>query len=220
MSFVWSDDNVARLQELHAQDLSAAQVGAEMGISRNAVIGKLHRLAGYVPTNPRFVWTDERMATLREMRAAGAPAHRIGAVLGISEEQVHDKCRAAGIAKAKKASAPKPRIRVRAKQAPKPRTGHTFSHVKRGRPTPADFAAYAQEKAAGRRFAATLDLPTEATAAFGDGGCRWPMWPDDRRKGNLAEIVICGRVRDGERPYCPQHYRLAYRPVPERRQAA
>lgn len=41
----WPDDRVVRLRALYADGLSASQIAAEIGdLTRNAVIGKLHRL--------------------------------------------------------------------------------------------------------------------------------------------------------------------------------
>ncbi len=41
----WTDERVARLAKLWADGLSASQVAAELGgVTRNAVIGKVHRL--------------------------------------------------------------------------------------------------------------------------------------------------------------------------------
>jgi GcrA cell cycle regulator len=42
--FCWTDEISADLKEMWAQGMSAAQVGAVLGISRNAVIGKVHRM--------------------------------------------------------------------------------------------------------------------------------------------------------------------------------
>ncbi|MGZ3259711.1 MAG: GcrA family cell cycle regulator, partial [Croceibacterium sp.] len=41
----WTDERVALLSKLWADGLSASQIAAELGgITRNAVIGKVHRL--------------------------------------------------------------------------------------------------------------------------------------------------------------------------------
>ncbi len=41
----WTDDRVARLTKLWAEGLSASQIAADLGgVTRNAVIGKVHRL--------------------------------------------------------------------------------------------------------------------------------------------------------------------------------
>lgn len=44
-SHVWTDDRVEKLHQLAAEGLSTSQIAAELGngISRNAVIGKMHR---------------------------------------------------------------------------------------------------------------------------------------------------------------------------------
>lgn len=44
-SAIWTNERVERLKQLWADGLSASQVAAELGhVSRNAVIGKVHRL--------------------------------------------------------------------------------------------------------------------------------------------------------------------------------
>jgi len=40
----WSQDDIARLRELWATDLSTAEIGRRMGITKSAVVGKAHRL--------------------------------------------------------------------------------------------------------------------------------------------------------------------------------
>ncbi len=40
----WTEENIARLRELWAEGHSTAEIGRRMGISKNAVVGKAHRL--------------------------------------------------------------------------------------------------------------------------------------------------------------------------------
>ena len=40
----WNDDNVARLRELWDQGLPTAQIGKLIGFTKNAVVGKAHRI--------------------------------------------------------------------------------------------------------------------------------------------------------------------------------
>ena len=40
----WDDDNVARLRELWDQGLPTAQIGKLLGFTKNAVVGKAHRI--------------------------------------------------------------------------------------------------------------------------------------------------------------------------------
>ncbi len=40
----WTDDVISRLKALWAEGLSTAEIGRRMGVSKNAVVGKAHRL--------------------------------------------------------------------------------------------------------------------------------------------------------------------------------
>lgn len=61
--FRWSDQNIAKLKELWTEGKSAAEISRELGhgttLTRNAVIGKVHRLGldphprAYAPPTPR-----------------------------------------------------------------------------------------------------------------------------------------------------------------------
>lgn len=44
MALEWTDERIARLTELWSQDLSTAEIGKILGITKNAVVGKAHRL--------------------------------------------------------------------------------------------------------------------------------------------------------------------------------
>ncbi|MEM7299814.1 MAG: GcrA family cell cycle regulator [Pseudomonadota bacterium] len=64
----WTDERVARLSKLWAEGLSASQIAADLGgVTRNAVIGKVHRLglSGRAkPANPS-ISRPKRKATTR-----------------------------------------------------------------------------------------------------------------------------------------------------------
>ena len=40
----WTEDRLAKLTQLWADGLSITQIGNELGVSRNAVVGKVHRM--------------------------------------------------------------------------------------------------------------------------------------------------------------------------------
>lgn len=42
--FDWNDDTIGRLRALWAEGLSTAEIGRRIGVSKNAVVGKSHRL--------------------------------------------------------------------------------------------------------------------------------------------------------------------------------
>jgi GcrA cell cycle regulator len=40
----WTEDVISRLRDLWAQGLSSAEIGRQLGVSKNAIVGKAHRL--------------------------------------------------------------------------------------------------------------------------------------------------------------------------------
>lgn len=67
----WTDERVEKLKKLWADGLSASQIAAQLGgVSRNAVIGKVHRLN--LPGRAK----STTQAAARPKRTAAAPAPR------------------------------------------------------------------------------------------------------------------------------------------------
>ncbi len=44
MALEWTNERIEKLTELWSQDLSTAEIGKLLGITKNAVVGKAHRL--------------------------------------------------------------------------------------------------------------------------------------------------------------------------------
>ena len=59
----WTDETIARLRELWAEGHSTAEIGRRMGISKNAVVGKAHRLN--LVARPSPIRRDGESATPR-----------------------------------------------------------------------------------------------------------------------------------------------------------
>ena len=83
----WTDDRVELLKKLWADGLSASQIAGELGgITRNAVIGKVHRL-GLSGRAKALGETGSNFALAASMTARGpprstsAPAGRVAASL-------------------------------------------------------------------------------------------------------------------------------------------
>src|ERR1700759_5331436 len=78
----WSDDRVSTLSKLWTDGLSAAQIAKQLGgVSRNAVIGKVHRLgiSGRATTSaprPRLARKD-RPACVPKAATAPRAAHNV-----------------------------------------------------------------------------------------------------------------------------------------------
>jgi GcrA cell cycle regulator len=63
--FHWNDANIAILKERHADGESAASIGAAIGCSRNAAIGKIHRLGLVPPTIRKIAHKPNITVTLK-----------------------------------------------------------------------------------------------------------------------------------------------------------
>ena len=72
----WSDDIIARLRALWAEGLTTAEIGRRLGISKNSVVGKAHRLD--LPARPSPIRRD---AIHNVQRRAPAPRRVQGATL-------------------------------------------------------------------------------------------------------------------------------------------
>src|SRR5487761_2566271 len=59
----WNEETIARLRGLWAEGLSTAEIGRRMGVSKNAVVGKAHRLN--LPARPSPIRRDVAGATPR-----------------------------------------------------------------------------------------------------------------------------------------------------------
>jgi len=60
----WNEETIARLRALWAEGLSTAEIGRRMAISKNAVVGKAHRLN--LPPRPSPIRRDGAAAAPRQ----------------------------------------------------------------------------------------------------------------------------------------------------------
>jgi GcrA cell cycle regulator len=65
--FDWNDENVRRLETLWAEGHSTAEIGRRMGVTKNAIVGKAHRLN--LPARPSPI-RAEAERKLRQPRRA------------------------------------------------------------------------------------------------------------------------------------------------------
>lgn len=83
---VWDDDATKQLIALHADtSLSYTEIGARIGVSKNAVTSKVKRLIDEGILKPRMEqapWTDKDTEELFRLRAQGKTWNEIGDVLG------------------------------------------------------------------------------------------------------------------------------------------
>jgi hypothetical protein len=206
------------LRKLWSDGLSASKIAAELGpwCTRSAVIGKLHRLGISERASDANVvdgaWTQERIAKLLELSAAGMTGREIARSLSgdFSKRTVNDKLlrlRKAGLA-------PPPEKRdsekntdgwVKAQKGPKKRMGRQLPINPLAEP--ADFRLPPPRKEAFEPIGQSVPMPI---GALGPRNCRWPLWADDP----VAEPLYCGSPcadmsAKPVRPYCTVHTHMA-----------
>ncbi|MBE1237955.1 global cell cycle regulator GcrA-like protein [Phaeovibrio sulfidiphilus] len=69
---VWNDDTVERLKKLWADGLTTGDIGKQLGVSKNAVVGKAHRLglkARPSPIKRTKKEKDEKIRSVVDLKA-------------------------------------------------------------------------------------------------------------------------------------------------------
>lgn len=188
----WTDERVEKLRELWAEGMSASQIAKIMGgVTRNAVIGKVHRLG-----------LSNRGPSATEEAKAPEPA-RPAAVPPVAEPAPQPaEAAPARPVHEEEAGPPAARRHTPAiRDASQPRAP--------GAPTPEEEAAratLAQIEKIARRV--TLLELSERT-------CKWPIGdPTDE------DFAFCGLPSVPGKPYCPHHVAVAFQPMSSRRDRA
>jgi len=201
MTMSWTDERIERLKELWSQGITASQIADELGgVSRNAVIGKAHRLGlqsrpspvkpneGEAPAAPATKAKPERS----EKAPRPAPEPRPAPVAAAAPEPK------AGVAQAQPAAPQQP-------AQPVVRSIGPGGFVRQG---PGDQQAPIPP-APPRRLVPAKPSPEIADKTslldLNDRICKWPI-------GHPGEpdFHFCGAPANPGFPYCVQHCGVAY----------
>ena len=108
---VWDQDRVAKLKAYYAQDLSASVIAQQLGggITRNSVIGKLHRLGLLLKASPETRRLNALRSTAARKRKAGWNPSRGGRT---QAQMADDRARAKAQFEAIMASKAEPEINI------------------------------------------------------------------------------------------------------------
>ena len=185
----WTDERVETLKTLWTGGASASQIAKELGgVTRNAVIGKVHRL-GLSSRNQGKPETAEKPAPVVEEVAAAqepvaAPPVR---EVKMPEPQAETTAAAPEVAKSPDADLPVPAT---------PSEGMVTIPSE----NQVDIAQIDRDA----RKLGLMDL-TERT-------CKWPIGDPSR-----GEFYFCGHPVVTGKPYCKGHTAAAYQPMSSRR---
>ncbi|MEN8832924.1 MAG: GcrA family cell cycle regulator [Pacificibacter sp.] len=189
----WTDDRVEILKKMWGEGQSASQIAKELGgVTRNAVIGKVHRLglsnrAGSTST-AKTAAKPKAAAAKPKVEAAAAPK---------------PKAKPAAAAKPVEPAAPAPKPNLPARRAIIP-AGQPLPPQPSANEIPAEALAKVSEVEKKAKRISVMEL-TERT-------CKWPI-------GDPAtdEFWFCGLPSQTGKPYCEAHVGVAFQPMSARR---
>ena len=195
----WTDERVEVLKKMWGEGQSASQIAKELGgVTRNAVIGKVHRLGLSNRTTTGAAKPDAKAA------APSAPKKP-------SKPKAAPPKAAAKVAEPAPAAEPETEVEVEAKPIPKSPARRAI--IPAGQPLPPqppnnEISAEALAKVSEIEKKAkrlTLMELTERT-------CKWPV-------GDPAtdDFWFCGLPTQSGKPYCEAHVGVAFQPMSSRR---
>jgi GcrA cell cycle regulator len=187
----WTDDRVELLKKMWGEGQSASQIAKELGgVTRNAVIGKVHRLG----LSNRAGSTTPAKPAAAKAKAAAKPK---------VEPTVTPKPKAKPAPKAAEPAAPAPKVSLPARRAIIP-AGQPLPPQPSANEIPAEALAKVSEVEKKAKKISVMEL-TEKT-------CKWPI-------GDPAtdDFWFCGLPSKQGKPYCEAHVGVAFQPMSSRR---
>lgn len=208
MSLSWTDERIDRLKELWSQGRTASHIADELGgVSRNAVIGKAHRLG--LQSRPSPVKPNEpapkAKAKVREKAEAAAPAPKAKPAADDLPPPFDEDDETQPAAAPAKDAAAEPAAAPAGPPPPMVRSIGPGGFVRQG---PSDQQAPIPP-APPRRLVPAKPSPEVADKTglldLNERICKWPI-------GHPGEpdFHFCGQGANPGFPYCVQHCGVAY----------
>ncbi|PJE32203.1 GcrA cell cycle regulator [Pseudooceanicola marinus] len=191
----WTDERVELLKKMWAEGQSASQIAKELGgVTRNAVIGKVHRLG--LSNRSGGGGASAQAAPAAKPEAKAKPAPKREAAPAPEPKPEPEPSAAAAAAPAAPAPSPARKAIIPAGQPlpPQPSANEI---------SPEALAKVSEIEKKAKRL--TLMELTEKT-------CKWPV-------GDPAteDFWFCGLPAQAGKPYCEAHVGVAFQPMSSRR---
>lgn len=192
MSKGWDNATLKKLKSLTGKGLSTSEIGRRLGMSKNAVVGKLNRLGWNSKAGGGA--TKDAPATKKAPAKSAAPK-KVAAVKPAAKAPAKSAAKKTTAAKpASKKSAPAPKKAAPAPKTAKAKTTAAAPTTKGGKSLTKNLAMHQ------RIIQHSLEM-----ANLKPNQCRWPIGdPDSENFHFCGETVFVGK------PYCYEHCKQAY----------
>ena len=195
MSKGWDTGTLKKLKALMGKGLSTSEIGKRLGLSKNAVVGKLNRLGW----NAKAGATPAKVTKKPVASVAKKPAAKVATKKTV-EKPVTTK-----------ASPKKPKTETATKTAKKPTTAKApVKKATEKKPTVEKQTKISVSKNLAmhqRIIQHSLEM-----ANLKPNQCRWPIGDPDSEG-----FHFCGKQVFTGKPYCYEHCRLAYQFTPPKK---
>ena len=205
----WTEERVDTLKNMWAEGKSASQIAKELGgVTRNAVIGKVHRLG--LSNRTGTAASSSKLAETETSSPAAAPATH-SASAGTADVGAARSAPAQERAAASAAPAEEPASRPA--EEPQRAAPLRKAIVPAGQPLPPQPSA---NEISPEALATVREVEKKAKRLslmeLTERTCKWPV-------GDPAteDFWFCGLPAQGGKPYCEAHVGVAFQPMSSRR---
>ena len=206
MSKGWDNTALKKLKALMGKGLSTSEIGKKLGISKNAVVGKLNRLGWNAKAGATATKTATEKKTIKS--AAPAPAKKPAAKKTTTTAKPTKATTA-------KAPAVKPTKTTPAKKAEPAKSAPVKAAPAKKAPAKAPTPAPKAPKSLSNKTLAMHQRIIQHSLEMANlkpNQCRWPIGdPDSENFHFCGETVFVGK------PYCYEHCKQAYQFTPPKK---
>lgn len=206
---VWTEEKDAQLRAFWDAGVSGSQIAERMGMTKNAVIGRAHRLklksrASPIATISR-PWTEEDDARLTQLYGGFLSVDQIGHKLDRSQASIRYRAVHLGLVSKKGSAEHRARLSgARPKRAsPAPRAARTRAAPPSARGGRASFPPPEPDLPG----AAPLDA-LQQRRVFSNRQCKAPL--GERGEFRFCDAPVIENAKGCASPYCLKHYAAFY----------
>lgn len=208
---IWTDEKDARLRALWNEGVTGSQIAERMGMTKNAVIGRVHRLKLQPRVSPLSTitrpWTDEEDARLAQLYGGILNLDQIGQKLDRSPASIRYRATHLGLVSKKGSAEHRARLSGARKLSPPP--GPRATRASAAPPSAPGTRVSGVSPACASPGVAPETL--QQRRVFLGRQCKMVLSGDDEPLRFCDQPVIASaRGQNCASPYCLAHYAAAY----------